>query len=163
MTNANIERAHNEADLVLQECSILDAPVPVESIAESYGLKVLFGSLSDGTVSGLLDITRRRIIVSMDDAPARQAFTIAHEIGHFRMHLDIISETPDIGIVYRRPIGGETDPIEIEANAFAAALLVPEKFLSKHFNYEVDDSTLANLFGVSAEVIRYRLRDTGRK
>ena len=61
----------------------------------------------------------------------RQRFTIAHEIGHFLLHTD-----EDVHIDEKRPIGRRddlssqaVDACEIEANQFAAELLMPESLV----------------------------------
>ncbi|MEJ7717436.1 MAG: hypothetical protein WKF31_05505 [Thermoleophilaceae bacterium] len=81
----------------------VDAPVPVEAIADShFGLLVDEGTdlaalaaLSGGdggpggTVSGLLLPDRKEIWVDAGEAaraPGRRRFTIAHEIGHWVLH-----------------------------------------------------------------------------
>ena len=58
------------------------------------------------------------------------------------------------------PVGEETDPIEKEANAFAADLLVPLNMLHLYRKYATEED-LAKLFAVSSEVIRYRLKFAG--
>jgi Zn-dependent peptidase ImmA (M78 family) len=66
-----------------------------------------------------------------------------------------------MGVVYRQPIGGETDPMEQEANGFAANLLVPEFLLRRYYHWAPEEEAAA-IFGVSAEVMRYRLQRTAR-
>src|ERR1700729_4261707 len=78
-------------------------PVPVEEIADSFAgllvrevddLRTAPGApaLGDGqTLSGLLLPDRGEIWVSAEEArqwPARRRFTIAHELGHWRLHRD---------------------------------------------------------------------------
>jgi len=63
----------------------------------------------------------------------------------------------DTAILLRLPIGSnETDPLEKEANCFAANLLVPKYLLDKYKDKDVAD--LAKLFNVSKDVIRFRLK-----
>jgi len=155
--------AESMATEVLEQFNIDSAPVPVESIAEKLGLQVLLATFSSDDIAGFLQISPdKRIVVNRSHAPTRRAFTIAHECGHFVLHSQELVDNPDIGVLFRRPIGGETDPIEQEANCFAANLLVPERLLARHYEYQ-PYSEIAALFGVSEEVIKYRLRRTGRE
>ena len=66
----------------------------------------------------------------------------------------------DVLYLFATPI--DKDPVEQEANCFAANLLVPDDMLKRTMEkYDLtknDFSVLANLFGVSAEVMKYRLR-----
>ena len=56
-------------------------PLPVESIAEDLlGLDVQRVPM---VCSGMLLPAERRILVNADEAPVRQRFTIAHELGHW--------------------------------------------------------------------------------
>src|SRR3954470_4270018 len=58
----------------------------------------------------------------------RKRFTIAHEMGHLVLHqLDQVHVDKQFLVKLRDDISSQAiDPHEIEANAFAAALLMPE-------------------------------------
>jgi len=81
----------------------------------------------------------------------RQRFTVAHEIGHFMMGhtngnsgFDLESKKPE----------------EIEANQFAAELLMPLAFLNKEIkNGNKNVKKLAQVFDVSEESVWWRLRE----
>ncbi len=161
---ANYSYAESMAIETLDLCNVTEPPVPVEKIAGKLGYPVFLATFPDDEVAGFLEIgNQKRIVVNASHAPTRRAFTIAHEIGHAQLHAKELADDPDIAVLYRRPIGGETDPIEQEANYFAANLLVPEHLLSKFYNYDVSDSQNAAVFGVSLEVLTHRLRSTGRR
>jgi hypothetical protein len=100
-------------------------PVPVEDIADSlFGLLVV--DVPGMAESGTLRPARCEVHVNADEtavAPRRRRFTIAHEIGHWVLHAAGDRDR----IVYCRITDGEAvDPIEREANRFAAELLMPE-------------------------------------
>lgn len=64
------------------------------------------------------------ILLNEKDIPRRQRFTIAHELGHFFLHLEKVGSQT---IICSK---GESNPLETEANNFAAELLMPrEMFL----------------------------------
>lgn len=144
---------------VLRENSIVRPPILPREIASNYGLEVKavdFGP-DDSDVCGLIDFARKMIYVNEFDHFNRQTFTIAHELGHYLLHKELFEQDPEsYKVLLRMPIGAETDPVEKEANAFAADLLVPLKFLSLYKNY-ADIDELAQLFAVSREVVGYRL------
>ncbi|MEO6325598.1 MAG: ImmA/IrrE family metallo-endopeptidase [Thermoanaerobaculia bacterium] len=129
----SIRNARQHADRLVLRLRISQAPVDVEQIARQVGLPVVRADLGVD-VSGLLVTNAEEsfICVQEHDAPVRQRFTIAHELGHFllrhqfqpgsHVHVDrgnFISQRGE-----RATTG--VDPKEIEANQFAAALLMPQ-------------------------------------
>lgn len=98
------------------------------------------------------------ITYNLGDAPVRQRFTIAHEIGH-HVHgdLDAPRDTTEQFSARAR------DPKEVAANRFAAALLMPAA-LVKHMILEqrvTDLARLAKAFGVSTAAMEFRLKAIG--
>jgi Zn-dependent peptidase ImmA (M78 family) len=150
------KRAVELANQVLTENGVTEPPVLVEELARDRGLTISMASFAaHPEVAGLINLAQRKIFVNRLDGPKRQAFTIAHELGHYVMHRETLKGNPDMGIVYRKAIDAEKDPFEQEANAFAANLLVPMRFLNRYRGLPVPQ--LSILFGVSEDVIRYRL------
>ena len=156
-------------------------PVPVELLADShYGLLVEEEpdlrsrlALSDHAhVSGLLLPAERLIVVDEEEAaraPGRRRFTIGHELGHWVLHRSPGSEAPvycrDVGV--REQAAGEPEPAavfdyppsELEANQFAAAMLLPRELLLSQRRPTSNDEeyALARVFGVSREALLRRL------
>lgn len=158
--NANYQNAKNKAGELLEEFTVTEPIVPVFQIAEQKGLKVAIVKMPDklSNVSGLLDPEKKVIYVNSEDPSNRQAFTVAHELGHF-----ILKHEPNkYGVLPRFAELIASNPLEQEANCFAANFLVPEKMLReamKQYNLtEHDTDLLAKMFGVSKDVIRYRLK-----
>ena len=160
-------------------------PVPVETLADShYGLFIeeapdlrsRLGLEGHAHLSGLLLPTERLIMVDAQEAgraPGRRRFTITHELGHWVMHCSAASVEP----VYCRNVSVREDPApeeagpgeatvlldypppELEANQFAAAMLMPrELLLAQPRPRTVDEEyDLARVLGVSREALRRRL------
>ena len=81
----------------------------------------------------------------------RQRFTVAHEIGHFMMGHTNGNSIFDLN---------SKKPEEIEANQFAAELLMPLAFLNKEIkNGNKDVKNMAQVFDVSEESVWWRLRE----
>jgi Zn-dependent peptidase ImmA (M78 family) len=157
-----------QAQKVLQETGCLQAPVPVDIIAERLGLRLEPAMLGED-ISGLLVIEQGRgtIGYNKDHALVRQRFSIAHEIGHFILHQTkapvFIDKTYTI---YRRDgvSSSGSDYQEIQANQFAAALLMPESLLRNEIEHvgfdlanEIALDYLAEKFGVSRQAMSFRL------
>jgi Zn-dependent peptidase ImmA (M78 family) len=143
----------------LAENSIYSPPVPAVEIAKNNGIRVYFAEFpsTQSEVSGFFDFKNNSIYVNRDEPAGRQTFTVAHELGHALLHGKLFRVHPeDYKVLLRAPIRAASDPLEKEANAFAAELLVPEKML-QHYSKIGSIPELARLFNVSEEVIRFRM------
>ncbi len=163
---SDFEKAKQSAEEVLKENFVTRPPVHVIELVKNYGYKVLEIELSPD-IAGFVNPSERVIYVNISDSDTRKAFTVAHELGHIRLHASELTKNPDIGILYRKPLGKKDDnEKEQEANCFAASLLVPEsmymEILEQYkdvLNEDNKKELLSTLFGVSQEVIGYRLHD----
>lgn len=139
-------------------------PVPIERMVKDRGIVVRKGDL--GEVSGLLlrNASGTTIGVNSTQSSLRQRFTIAHEFGHFMLH-EGISEHVDHSyrVNYRSEVSSQaTDVDEIEANFFAASLLMPRDMLAEREALTaLDDDRkvklLAREFEVSQHAMSLRL------
>src|SRR5690606_21904859 len=86
MTRREIEARARE---ILRDHGMLDMAVDPVRLANSLGVRVYNAKFGEPGISGLL--AKRgdtaTIYVERDDPPVRKRFTIAHEIGHFLLHL----------------------------------------------------------------------------
>lgn len=141
-------------------------PVDPTAIAEELGVKVVAGPPADSELSGALVLRdgRATIIYNSGHGNVRTRFTIAHELGHFLLHTD----EGDEATLFRDSVSSlGTDKREVHANAFAAALLMPERFVRKVVSAPVaalDEAAIekaASTFCVSTQAMTYRLADLG--
>ena len=146
------------------------APVPVERMVRDRGIALRKGNLGD--VSGLLlrNSDTTTIGVNSSQSSVRQRFTIAHEFGHFLLHEGIVEHVDhDYRINYRSEVSSRaTDVEEIEANFFAASLLMPRSMLDeRNAVAALDDDNmvkaLAREFDVSQHAISLRLANIYRE
>jgi Zn-dependent peptidase ImmA (M78 family) len=162
--------AEKRAIAVIEEAGIDELPVPVEEIAISLGAEIVYDAY-DGDVSGMLYRADGNALIGVNSkhAPTRQRFTVAHEIGHLVLHKGRPMFIDRFVRVNWR--NGASDREEVQANAFAAELLMPRKFvesevervLSKRQNATPQQlaADLAKTFHVSAEAMSYRLENLG--
>ena len=148
-------------------------PVPIEEIADScFGLLVRevedmssapgAPSVEPGqSISGLLLASRGEIWVNAAEArewPPRKRFTIAHELAHWILH-----RTGQQALFCRHGSVEEADrpelpPAEVEANAFAAALLMPADLVREHHRACSGDlEQLCLIFDSSERAMKRRL------
>ena len=130
-----------------------DLPVNPEKIAKNSGVQVIrVDILSEQNISGAH--IEGVIYVNSHDSRRRQRFTVAHELGHNALGHGAALRDVETGY--------GTDPNEIEANRFAAELLMPEVAV----DYIVKNRTqnpveMAEIFDVSLEAMRFRLKNLG--
>lgn len=153
----NYGKARREARRLLEDMDIKSPPVNPVDIANELGMKVWFAKFEgkNSGVSGYYDCQDNSIYVNKEEYPRRQTFTIAHEIGHKILHEEW-ANSEDYKVLWRDPNGQEQDAREKEANAFAAALLMP-KFLLDQYVDRLPVSRLAELFAVSLPAMKHRI------
>jgi Zn-dependent peptidase ImmA (M78 family) len=142
----------------------LTIPIPVEDIAEHYlGYSIDItneGLFSDPNFLGGIDFEQNLIYVnaSVEDHDGRYAFTVAHEIGHHVLHKEAYLNDKEQGqkeILCRDT--GNKPHIEIEADRFAAALLMPSGAVLEVFNRVKPKrkvATIGQARGVASEVMK---------
>lgn len=130
------------------ECSIEFQPMSDEALNNLSGFAEL-----DTSASAPVFICA----YNKDEAQVRQRFTQAHELGH--VLLKHVNESNRKMRDHNFRPG--TDKLEMEANAFAAELLMPEQYMEAMTRKTPDISQLADQLGVSMTALRYRLRNLG--
>lgn len=152
----------------------LATPVDVDTLAAQEGISIRKETLEDN-VSGMLVIKDEQsvIVVNTSHHTNRQRFTIAHELGHYFLHRNFSNVFFDESLLFFRDETSAqgTKFQEIEANAFAAELLMPEQILRKKLSQEsldalddVEQSALGQLASelqVSCQALTIRLTRLG--
>jgi len=149
----------------------LEYPVAVDAVAQTYNVTIQRQVLEE-EVSGILVIKGERAVIAVNGNhhPNRQRFTIAHELGHYLLHREASSVFIDATTVFFRDQRSSegTKWQEVEANSFAAELLMPTIALTEvlrdqvgeHLLDELDDAVIRRLaahFGVSIQALTVRL------
>jgi Zn-dependent peptidase ImmA (M78 family) len=164
------EHAVREARALVERLGVKAPPVPVEKLAKALGVKVEFNPFDD-ELSGMAFLRDGKPVIGVNanHHPNRQRFTIAHELGHIVLHGKRLEAAILVdksrNFIPRDPISAEgTDPVEIQANAFAAELLMPAKFVRQILSESARDLhddeyliSLAKRFRVSLTAFQHRL------
>jgi Zn-dependent peptidase ImmA (M78 family) len=167
-------RPEQEASRLLAETGQLNTlPVNVEAIARHLRAQVVEEHL-DRDVSGMLyrDEERPALIgVNIYHGRTRRRFTIAHEIGHLVLDAGRPLVVDHVRVNFRDSNSSTaTDREEIQANAFAAELLMPRDQVLAHGRPALQAEgaiesvvirDLAEGFGVSEAAMEYRLINLG--
>jgi len=164
---ARYSLAKERAVDLLRRARISRAPVPIEKLASLLNAQIVRQPFS-GEFSGVVHRNSDGsavIGINSSHRPTRQRFTIAHELGHLLLHADKdlhIDERFPIGL--RSGISGKAiDDHEIEANQFAAELLMPKEFIERDIEPFIGADTvlviqkLAHKYKVSTEAMSIRL------
>ena len=136
------------------------SPIDVVKVAERLGIEVRFEPMDDD-MSGFLENLGQRWVIGVNQYhhKVRQRFTIAHELAHFALHRSMKTEFRDETFARR---SDSHDPMEREADSFAADLLMPKETVSSTVNRGVRSlNELATAFSVSTIAMKYRLRSLG--
>ena len=164
MANRAVERARE-----LVEANGLVAPISIESVAEELGLRLVKQDFDQSVSAMLHRYPNGDAVIGINSAhPAtRQRFSIAHEIGHYLLHPGRPLIVDGVRVSFRNEDSSTaTQPEEIEANQFAAELLMPSDQVKAHAYHDFADEDsevkeLARVFKVSRDAMRFRLINLG--
>jgi Zn-dependent peptidase ImmA (M78 family) len=153
------------AENLLIKHHITDPIIGVAEIAENEGFEfILYNTKEDPAlknISGFSAISAdniKVIAINKDESPTRKFYIVAHELGHFILgHKNAPLLNAD------HVFAGDNASMELEADLFAAHLLVPLDMLRKELSNENIKSNIAKelirlsaCFGVDAELIKYQ-------
>ncbi len=116
---------------ILAQDNLRTIPINLEKIAALANANVKITQLEAGLSGFAYQKNGTKFIgINAGDGLARQRFTFAHELGHLFLHKNE-SVSYDMGLMMLRNDHSSdgTDIKEIEANRFAAELLMPEEEL----------------------------------
>ena len=141
-------------------------PVSVDRIAKAQGCTVKASDLRD--VSGILVRSKDGNIIGVNSThpEARRRFTIAHELGHLMLHEgEQVHFDKEFRVSLRsNESSAGTNVEEMEANFFAASLLMPDAMLAadpRAYSIELENvesmRELASAYKVSVQAMTLRL------
>jgi Zn-dependent peptidase ImmA (M78 family) len=144
-------------------------PVAVDKIAKKLGLYLVSLAASD-EISGAIIRKDSRVIIAVNSShhTNRQRFTIAHELGHYFLHEGLEEHVDqNFRVAWRSADSSKAvNWLEIQANRFAAELLMPTELLTRDINSlrKIEKRTvalLASTYKVSPEAMKIRLTGLG--
>ncbi len=137
-------------------------PIAVGKLAKSFGI-VLKKATLEGNLAGEIKEVDGIVTVRVNshDVKARQRYTIAHEIAHFLLHRQYLSDGIQDTPLYRSHLSNQ---IEREADALAADILMPMEIVqslmdenSKEYKGERLYEVVADSLEVSKIALKIRL------
>lgn len=172
---------------IIENLDIHEIPVNVWQIARYLGLEVLEANFKNENVSGSIIVTEempdllkpfntnKAIILNRNEDSKVQAFTVAHELGHYVMD---ISEKSSFFENYhiskeKKKILSQDEKyrkmIEDRADKFAAMLLMPKKEFIEYYENSIMKDTkeiyeeMANKFMVPIAGVKKRFEELNIK
>lgn len=159
--------AEGSARSLSRRLGISGRPIDVNQIADALNIRIQVVPLDD-ELSGMAftKMGAKFIIVNAAHHLNRRRFTICHEIAHHVLHAEELAGKVHVDkTVFARNARSTTgeDLFEVEANAFAAELLMPRSELRKIGQIDVNDderiAALAREFRVSAAAMAVRIEN----
>ncbi|UPA11538.1 ImmA/IrrE family metallo-endopeptidase (plasmid) [Borrelia parkeri] len=147
------------SDYIISKYAVLLIPVPIIKIAIGEGLKVFEISFEDKykNFAGYIKPNKKTIYINETMNLQNKRFAIAQQLGHYLMHKYQVfnpSKRTDT-------INTQDNQMTIEANIFAANLLIPTTTLKlKVFQYKsikYPQKVMAKEFQVSENIIHFKL------
>jgi Zn-dependent peptidase ImmA (M78 family) len=159
---------------ILKDFGITEPSVSVSVVAKKAGIELIPYEFGEN-ISGALFIEDGKATIgySPSEPVVRQRFTVAHELGHYFLHQDANSSLffDKTQILFRDELNSSGRRKEREANAFAASLLMPQRFINNslarirktpgRLTDEEIIRELANEYKVSQIAMSYRLGNLG--
>ena len=154
---------------ILANYNLDEIPVNVDNLAKSLGLDIQLKEMDDDISAFLLlEGEKQVIVVNEKHHKNRRRFSIAHEIGHFCLHHTNGKDRlfVDKATYYRNnQAHSGLSYHEIEANRFAASLLMPRHQILRQLdpnelifdNENQNVGSLADQFVVSEQAMTLRL------
>lgn len=152
---------------ILDDCGIDDVPVSVDEVAAHLGADIRYSPF-DGELAGMLvrsEDGEAVIGVNSMHHTNRQRFTIAHECGHLFLHKGEVHIDRSFRVNRRDKRAAQAiDPEEIEANRFAAELLMPyDMIIEDIIDLDIEDDgelkELADKYQVSVQALTHRINN----
>lgn len=164
-----IIEAERAARSIRDRLELFETPADLEAICQGLGI-ISFNKRLANNLSGMAFIKDGvgAIITNATHPKNRKRFTMAHEIGHHVMHSSYLEHNVhvDTNVLKRDELSSEgIDTKEVQANAFAAELLMPRKQMRKFAGLDLADdravADAAQMFQTSTAAFTYRLLNLG--
>ncbi len=147
-------------------------PVNIEAIIRGLGLELDKKASLNADISGQIEKSGNetyKVSVNAADNYLRQRFTMAHELGHYLLHKNLIGDGLIDDRAYRSTVAGKYSSgmvgpeEEAAANRLAARILMPANVVTSEAQDATSIETLAKRFQVSTKAMEIRLQTLGIK
>jgi len=148
------------AQKLLADSKIEYPPVPLQPILDQLEVKLLPHDFPKDKVSAVLMRIEGIVVIGVNKNhhTNRQRFSIAHEIGHYKLghHVEFLLDPNEVADG-RFDTTQENTLQEQEANHFASELLLPSENIRNDFKQSRNAKELAERYEVSEQALWIRL------
>lgn len=162
-----------KADSIREKCKVSRyGIIDLFKECERLGYKLIRYPLGESADLGFALIKENDTVIFTNTSIrlSREIFTLAHEIGHVILHMNVEQSFVDDNVTIS---GKSTDDKEQEANYFAVCLLMPADDIDRFLDLELPDlcagglsamdiARLMSEFNVSFETVLNRLENLGK-
>lgn len=160
MTEFNIDyylQAVEEAteNMIFKLLGHVFAPIDINFILDKLNINVSETNLDSNAIGKItIEQSNAEIVLNKKELNiCKKRFTLAHELGHW--HLYHLENKTDLVTEYSNH--KQTSIKEIYANRFATSILVPRRIFKNILQSTRDIPTLAQVFQVPENAIKYRI------
>jgi Zn-dependent peptidase ImmA (M78 family) len=148
---------------VLRIADVRGPQVEMKDVCEILGIPIYRRALPDSLSAAVMSIGEDAFVIAVNNghSPKRRRFSVAHEVGHAVLR-------HEAGYYLEYKVEDHWEPPnysyfdEREANAFAAALLMDERWVREDYAAGMRDvQELAARYAVSSEAMGFRLVNLG--
>jgi Zn-dependent peptidase ImmA (M78 family) len=138
-------------------------PIDLNKVVDLYGLTIKQGTFDEPDLQGAFDRNDKSIYLSGEDDFPNKNFTLAHEIGHYKLHEEVKTDIFTMHQLNNIMDRKGKDKLEDQADSFASSLLMPKKVFTKFWKLTRSVPTLVAIFGVPSVAVRLRMNDLNLK
>lgn len=160
---------NEELENIIKDCNTF--PRNIVEICNRLGITVQETTSFPNDISGVIfkENDKYFILVNALHSIGRRSFTIAHELGHYYLHRDMLDKDSEL-VSYIKSNdkdcpalarGLEYNQREQEANIFAAEILMPEREFIEKCICANSIEEVAQYFGVSLQAASIRANNLG--
>ncbi len=171
MNRARKRSIEKIAESIRDECNVLDYGFQnIFESAEKIGFRIIRYPIGADSFLGfsMIKAADRIIFSNSSQILSREIFTVAHEIGHQKLHLP-----EQDSAVIKDDDFNDRNEYEVEANYFAACLLMPHEKIVKFLRLELNDKDIGKwngldiariqtAFNASFDMVLIRLKELGK-
>lgn len=130
-----------------------------EELARELNVRIRYFSDTKSLLGMYKVVMRNRFIFIPCNIGHLKKTVLAHELGHDQLHRDYCKDGASF---HESKIFNPTNKYEIEANIFAAHLLIPDEEVLRLIKYANDDRDLANQLEVDINLLNLKISEMAK-
>lgn len=130
-----------------------------EELIRDLNINLIYMNATNSLLGMYRVILRNRYIFIPNNVGSLKKTVLAHELGHDQLHRE---ECVGGASFHESRIFHSTSRFEMEANIFAAHLLIPDEDILSMIKYASDDRELANELGVDINLLNLKVSEMAK-